>query len=113
MILLKIYIDSNRFRGELWKRDDSGAPACTWSRDIYPADTTPISMAIELADLYDNEIPTFLEGTGPIILDLQKLASQARRSLAKMKTDDLKRKRSDTADPSDTVDPSRKKVRGG
>jgi len=96
VILLRAFPDSDRFRGELWKRDASGQPIRFWDKDLKPNDldtTTAIPMEIQLADLYDNNIPAFLEGTGPIILDLKELAFDARDAKRMMQIEAGKRKK--------------------
>ncbi|KAJ7191051.1 hypothetical protein GGX14DRAFT_601260 [Mycena pura] len=95
VILLSVYTETDRFRGELWRRDASGEPTSCWSKDLRPTDrdtTTPIPMEIQLADLYGGNIPTFLEGTGPIVLNLRRMASYAFQAKAKMAAEACKRK---------------------
>jgi len=104
VILLRVFPDSDRFVAELWKRDNSGEPTGIWKHDLRPNDqdtTTPILMEIQLADLYGNDIPLFLQGTGPIVLNVRRMASNARNAKEKMAAEALKRKRKEASDTSD------------
>jgi hypothetical protein len=87
VILLKLFLESQKFTGEVWRHNSSGGPERTFSREFLPTDTTGYLVSIPVKDFYGNcQIPTFLQGSGPVTLNLQALARDARRSLDKSNT---------------------------